>query len=312
MPIMSQTPLSARLGAIPPGLILALAPLMWSINVTLARGQHDILPPVGLSAVRWGLAAAVMLAFTWRSVWAQRALFLAHWKLMVLLALTGVASYNTIAYAALHLTSALNLVIVNSTAAMFTALFAWAMLGIRPTGRQGVGIGVSMLGALVIVTRGQPALITGLGHDMGDLLALLATAVWAVYSVLLRRRPAAMDPMATLTVLFVLGWLMLLPLWAWEISSGQVMPITPVTVSIVIYVGLFASCLAYWAWNRGVALLGASTASQYIHLIPVFTSGLAVVFLGERFALYHVAGIGLIIAGLWWAGALGKSRAAAK
>jgi drug/metabolite transporter (DMT)-like permease len=305
MAIMTDLTSPPRRRAIPPELILVLAPLFWSINVTLARGLHDILPPIGLSVARWGLASAIMLAFTGRTVWRQRALFLAHWKLMLLLGLTGVACYNTLAYAALQLTPAINLVIINSTASMFTALFAWMLLGLRPSGRQGIGIGISMLGALVIVTRGQPALLMGLGHDAGDMLALAATAIWAIYSVLLRRRPPALDPMALLTVTFMIGFVLLLPALAWEISTGRTMSLTPTTVGVVIYVSVFASCLAYWAWSSGVALLGPSTASLYIHLIPVFASILAVIFLGERFAGYHGVGIALIVAGLWWAGALG-------
>ena len=89
------------------------------------------------------------------------------------------------------------------------------------------------------------------------------------------------------------------------------MVVTPVNIAALVAVALFSSVLAYIFWNRGVDQVGASVAGLFVHLMPVFGVVLAWLFLGERLALFHVAGIALILTGIWITSRLGRRTAPA-
>ena len=115
---------------------------------------------------------------------------------------------------------------------------------------------------------------------------------------MLRRRRAGVLPPSFLAASFLSGAAVLLPFHLWEIADGRAMHLDRPTLLAVAYVAVFPSILAYMFFNRGVELVGANRAGQYIHLMPVFGSVLAMVFLGERPQAYHAAGIVLIVAGI--------------
>jgi drug/metabolite transporter (DMT)-like permease len=121
--------------------------------------------------------------------------------------------------------------------------------------------------------------------------------LWAVYSVLLRKRPA-LHPLSFLTLTIIISVILLAPLYAWEHLSGRVMRFDWTTVLAVGYVAIFPSVLAYMFYNRGVDLIGANRAGTFIHLMPLFGSIMAILFLGESFRIYHAIGIALILGGI--------------
>ena len=128
-----------------------------------------------------------------------------------------------------------------------------------------------------------------------------AMLLWAVYSVLVRRRPAALHPNAMLTGIVGFAVLFLLPAVAVEHASGAVMPLTWASVVTVAYVGVVASALVYIGFNPAVEAVGPNRAGLFLHLMPLFGAVLAIVFLGESLRLYHISGAALIAAGLYLA-----------
>ena len=144
-------------------------------------------------------------------------------------------------------------------------------------------------------TRSAPFLTPSV---IGVLWMLVAVVMWAVYSILLRRRPTTLPllPLLTATVLTGLG--LLLPLYGWSLWRGEQMVMSVSTLLGVLYVGIFPSAVAFTFWNRGVVEVGANVAGMFLHLMPVFGGILAVLFLGEQVALFHLAGLGLVLAGI--------------
>jgi drug/metabolite transporter (DMT)-like permease len=280
-------------------LALALGTLFWSGNVVIGRGIHDVIPPVSLSFWRWCVASAIVLTFAGSRAWRQRRLLAAHGRLLVALALISVTTYTTLLYMALHATTAVNATIVNSAAPVLYVLLSWAVLGHATSGRQILGIVVSMVGVAAIVLRGELGALAGFRPNLGDALVLFGGFTWALYSVLLRRLPEGLDPLALVAVLFPLGTLLLAPLLAVELALGAVFPWSWASLTVIGYVGLFPSVLSMLAWNYGVAVLGPTRASMFLHLVLVFGVGLAVVVLGERLAWFHLAGAALILGGIW-------------
>ncbi|MCA1909275.1 MAG: DMT family transporter [Magnetospirillum sp.] len=279
-------------------LLLLLPPLFWAGNALLARATAGDLPPVALAFWRWVLAACLILPFTGRDLWASRGVLLCHWKPVLGLALTSVAAYNTLLYLAVQTTTAINATLVGTSLPIMVLLLARMWLGdpIRPL--QALGMAVSILGLLAVVTRGEPARLATLTLTPGDGLMLLASFSWAVYSVMLRRFPIPVRGFTLLSALIVLGWLMIVPFYLFELSLGYQVQVRPATLAVIAYTAVCASLLAYYFWNMGVAAVGAPTAGLFANLIPLFTAILGVALLGETFAWYHAVGAVLIFAGI--------------
>lgn len=277
---------------------LALTALLWSSNFVIGRGLRDDVSPGLLNLLRWSIAAAVLLPLVWRSLHAQRAVLRSAWPLIALLGLTGVAAFQTLVYHALTLTAALNTMLLLSLSPLLVVLLAWACGGERPTPRQGLGLVLSLFGAAVLVLRGDVSRLAALRFNAGDLWMLLAVLLWSVYSLLLRRRPPQLSPMVVHAASASAGALCMLPLAAWELLHGAVLPRAASSWLGIGFVALASSVLAHGLWVRGVAAIGASRASVYVHLIPLFGAALAVAFLGEPVALFHAIGGAVVLAGV--------------
>jgi drug/metabolite transporter (DMT)-like permease len=143
-------------------------------------------------------------------------------------------------------------------------------------------------------------MLFGLDFNKGDLWMLAAVVSYAFYTALLRHRPPV-HGLSFLFATFVIGATLLSPLYIAETVSGHPLPLTLHSVLAIGYVTIFASILAYLAFNRTIELLGPNTGALSVHLVPVFGTILAVLLLGESPHPYHAVGIGLIATGIWLA-----------
>lgn len=284
-----------------PYLLATLAALFWSGNFILGRALGGTIPPIALSFWRWALALAILLPFTLPRVRHQVALIRRHWGILALLGVLGVTNFNTFAYLGLTTTTATNAVLLQSTTPVLIVGLSFALLGDTVRPRQAAGILLSLTGVAAIVLQGDPATLASLEVNRGDLWVLAAVVSWAIYSVCLRWRPAELDPLALLTATVAAGLIPLIPLYLWDLGRSGGFPLTGVTLGAIAYVAIFPSVLAYVFWNRAVADLGPNRTGQFMHLMPVFGTLLAMLLLGERLQGFHVAGIALIAAGIWLA-----------
>jgi len=281
-----------------PYLMLAGAALFWAGNFTTARALRDAWPPLPLNAVRWLVALAVLLPFTWGSLRAHAGTLRRHALWLAALALTGVVLFQTFLYQALASTTVVTASLIAANTPVAIALGAWLAFGERPTRRQVLGIVVSLVGALIVVARGDLHALLGLRLTPGDSWMLAAVPCWAAYSLLLKRSPPGLPQATVVVATSALGALMLLPLAAWRIAAGDAVTLTPASVAGALSIGVFAGALAFVFWNRGVAAVGATRAGLFLHLMPLFAALLAVTFLGERLASHHLVGGVLVMTGL--------------
>lgn len=278
--------------------LLALTMLFWAGNWVLGRALRDAFDPVALNFWRWAIAVAVLAPLALPALRGRGAVLRRHAGLIALLGLTGVALFHCLIYLGLRTTTTVNGVLLNSSGPLFILLCAWVMEREKANLRQVGGMLLSVLGILVILSRGELTHLARLEASLGDLWILLAMPVWGVYSVLLRHRPAGLDGVVLLFVIALTGVLLLAPAYAVEAwlrpprwpSAGE--------AAGVLYVGLFASVASYLCWNRGVAVVGAAAAGFTLHLLPVLGTLLAIAFLGETFRAFHAAGIAIILAGV--------------
>ena len=281
-----------------PYVLLAGTALIWSGNFVVGRAARDQLPPVALNFWRWTLALAILLALTGGPLWRQRRVLLAHWRILAGLAVSGIVCFHLFTYSALQSTEAINAVLVLSTAPMLIVLVAWVAFRDTITARMGAGIVVAMVGAVLVIARGDPRALGTLQANPGDLWMLAAALSWAVYSVLLTRRPTVLAPLVLLTATVAIGVAVQIPIYALALAAGERIVLSGASLAALGYVGVFASVIAYLFWNRGVREVGPARAGVFLHLMPLFGAGLAIVFLGERIAWFHLAGAAAIVVGI--------------
>ncbi|MEH2510568.1 drug/metabolite transporter (DMT)-like permease [Nitrobacteraceae bacterium AZCC 1564] len=290
-----------------PYLLLSLCSLFWAGNIVLGRFVSSSFPPMALSFLRWGLACLITLPFAWRAVRTDWPVIRRNLPLLAFLSLTGLASYAALAYLGLQSTQALNALLIQSSGPLFVALWSLLLLGVRITWSQAGGIVMSLAGVLTILSRGDPFALTSIHLNIGDLTFSLALIIFGLYSVLSARRPK-INPLAFFCFTSGFGALLLIPAVAIEIALGKSPALSVDNGLALAYVTIFPSILAYLFFNRGVEMIGANRAAPFFHLMPVFGSILAIVFLGERPQPFHGVGYALVLAGVF----IAARRAAAK
>ncbi len=281
-----------------PYLLLTLSALFWSGNFVLSRGMHAEIPPVALAFWRWTLALLILAPFGLRLVYQQRNLIKQHRRFMLFQGLLGVAGFNTLLYLAMQSTTAINAVLVNSCIPVIIVIISWLVYREQLSMRQSIGVLVSLSGVLLIIARGDVTALQQMTFNRGDLLVLAAAFVWAFYSANLKQYPQGLHPVAYLTGIMIIGLIFLMPCYLFELLTGRQLQLNIPTMLTVGYVALFASVLAFICWNRAVREIGANRAGPFIHLMPVFSTILAIIFLDESLLGYHVRGILLVFSGI--------------
>ncbi|WP_339515100.1 DMT family transporter [Pseudomonas sp. RL_15y_Pfl2_60] len=281
------------------GLLLAI--LCWSGNALVARAVHDDISPFALAFWRWSLACVLLLPFVIVPLRRHVAdLKRAGWRLLVLSA-SGISAYNSLLYSAAQSTVAINITLVSTCLPLVTFIGGGLLLGEWPTRRAWLGMFIAAIGLVILITQGSWATLTAMSFNRGDLIMLLAVTDWALYSLLLRRWSRFLQPippLALLGVLMLLGVPMILPFYLFELAQGAQANVNATTLGAIVYTALFASLLAYLAWNHGIRVVGAAKAALTSYLMPVFTAILGWLLLGEGLLSYHWIGGGLIFSGL--------------
>ena len=284
------------------GALLAFASLCWGGNITLGRAVHAEVPPIGLSFWRWFLAYCLFLPFVLPQLRRDWPLVRRHWPMLAALAFFGMAAFHTALYLAVNYTTATNFALLIAICPVLVPMLSWLIFREAVTARVVLAIFVSLAGVVVIVTRGDPGQLLSLRINKGDLIGLVSVFTWSVYTVLVKRRPAGLDPRSLLAVTMMMATAMLFPLYLWESLAVRSMPVSLESILTIAYVVVVASLLAFLAFNRGIEVLGPNRGGLFMHLVPVFAALLAFAFLGERLQLFHALGIAAIAAGILLAG----------
>lgn len=290
-------PKAARAGAAGPlgaGLALAaLATVVWSGSFVTSRALADSVPPVQHAFWRWVIAIAAVAPFAARRAWRQRRLIRRHLGFLLLVSLLGVTTYNTLVNQAGVTTTAGNMGMIMAASPVLMAGYE-RLGGTRLGARRALGMLIACAGVLLLVGKGSLAA----DFAAGDLWAIGGAVAFGSYSALLRRRPAELGGLAFLFTTFVLGALMLLPVFGASIALQGGFAPTPGTVAPLLYVGVASSAVAFFAWNKAISLIGAARAGVVYYLQPVCVALLSFALLGEGMGWLRVLCMGLILGGV--------------
>ena len=281
-----------------PYVLLSIAALCWAGNAIVGRLAVGHIPPVTLALMRWSLAFLIVLPMAWKHLKRDWSAIRAKLGLMIFLSVSGIACFNTLQYWALEYTQALNTLLLQSAGPLFVASWSLLLLGIRLTLAQAVGIVVSLTGVLVILLHGDLAAITAIDFNKGDVIFTVAMLIFGLYSVMSLKRPAVHE-LTFVAFTFACASAFLVPPLVVELFWRPVMELKATNVLSVVYVAVFPSTIAYLCFNRGVQLIGANRAAPFFHLVPVFGSVMAIVFLGEKPQVFHFIGFALVLTGVF-------------
>lgn len=281
-----------------PYLLLSITALCWAGNAIVGRLAAGHIPPVTLTFLRWSLAFLIILPFAWNHLKRDWAAIRAKLGTMVALSVTGIGAFNTLQYWSLEHTQALNTLLLQSAGPLVVAIWSLILLGVRLTLAQAAGVVLSLAGVLVILLHGDLTALKSIEFNKGDIIFTVALVIFGFYSVLSLKRPD-IHGLSFVGFTFGCGAVCLIPLLVWELFSRPVMQLDTANLLTLFYVALFPSILAYLCFNRGVQLIGANRAAPFFHVVPVFGSIMAIVFLGEHPQPFHIVGFALVLTGVF-------------
>ncbi|RDX33567.1 DMT family transporter [Arcobacter sp. HD9-500m-PIT-SAG02] len=274
--------------------------LFWSGNFVIARFIHDDIAPIELVFFRWFSTLVVLspLLFIHR-----KKIFTAiknHFLIMMTFSLLGISGYNSFVYLGLQTTTATNALLINSSVPIMIIFLAALIFKQKISLMQMIGIGLSTLGVVFLVLQGDFTKIDSIGFNPGDIWIIIAGLSWALYSVLMKYKPKDLHGLEFLTAVVFLGSIVLLGIYLFSgygFTSG--VAVVSNNYWVILYLVIFPSILSYVFWHKGIDEIGANKTGQFTHLMPVFGSVLAFVFLNESLELFHFMGISLIGFGIY-------------
>ena len=280
-------------------LLMVLTALAWSGNAITGRGLNDIIPPIGLAFWRWVVAFPILVLIAWPHLQKDIPKIRENWFILIVLSVLSISAYNTFLYYGLLSTTAINSLLINTARPVAIVLLSLLFFGQGITLKQGCGFFLAFIGTTVIIIKADISRLASLDFNAGDIWVLAAMACWALFTVLLKKRPK-MHPTSFITITVFIGALILLPFYIWETLFIKPTPFVLETVLGVFYLAIFASIVAYLFYNRAVEIAGANKAGQVSYILPILGSILAIFLLDETFQMYHAIGFILILLGVYF------------
>ncbi len=276
-----------------------LATIIWAGNFIVARGVANKIPPISLAFYRWATASILILPIAYKKMKTEWYLVKKHLSYFLFTAAMGVALFNTFVYIAGHSTSAINMALIGTTSSpVFVIIIAALFFQEKIHLIRIAGLIFCIAGIIVLLSKGSWGTLLTFRFGTGDLWVLLGAFAFALYNIMVRRKPKEMSPVNFLNVLFCFGTLMLLPFFLIEKSVSTAVKWDGNLIAVVLYLGLGASVISFLLWNAAIQKIGAVRTSLFGNLIPIFASIEAIWLLGESLTYVHLVSGSLVLIGL--------------
>lgn len=270
---------------------------LWGSNSVVSRALMDAIPPLVMAFARWAVVFVVLLPLVWPERRAIAQSLRRDWKLLLTLTLLGSAPQTMLVYTGLSLSTAIHLGLLNSTIPVLIILISWGWYARRPRRLEAIGLAISLGGVLLILAHGDLRSLLQLQFNSGDLLMLVAMVVWALYTLRLKDRPQSLSVFAFVFVLSLIGELLTLPFAVLQwVQAGPIHMGAREWLGLF-YIGALATLVSTLLFSYGVERVGAVRAGILIHLMAVFSSIFAALFIGEQLFIYHAAGFVMVAGG---------------
>ena len=280
-------------------LLLIFTTIFWSGNFIVGKAASLYqIPPFSLNFYRWFFAGLILLPFTFKELINKKNYIFQNIGFFIILGISSITIFNSIVYYSLYYTQVISGVLMISTIPVWI-IFIASILNIEKTNVfQIIGVGLSLIGVICIITKAVLNLIKNLDFNKGDLSMIVAMFAWAVYSALLKKKKYEISQLALLQVVIILGLIFLIPIYFIEMNLGHMIVLGLPFYLTLSYVVIFPGLLAFFFWIKGISIIGANRAGVFLHLMPIFGAIMAMIIFGERFMYYHLLGAIFILAGI--------------
>ncbi|MGE8684202.1 MAG: DMT family transporter [Acinetobacter sp.] len=275
-------------------LLPLIAVFIWSLNIVVTRYVTDYISPVSISFYRWLIAFLILTPFMLKTVWQQRRLITQHWRQLAVLSAFGMVLYQGLGYTAAHYTTATNMGIINAFIPVFTIAVSLLLLKDIPSRYALIGCGISFVGLLFVVAKGDFANLLTMGGHLGDIMMIFAVFFYAFYGVFLKKWQLQIPLLLSLYVQIFFALVYHLPFVLYLGLDALNMQ----NASSVFYAGVFPSLVAPLVWMLAVQHLGPNRTSIFMNLMPVVTAVIAYFWLAEQWMLYHTIGTAMAVIGV--------------
>ncbi len=280
-------------------LYLFLTVTFWAGNFIVGKlaSFYDV-PPFSLNFYRWFFAWLILLPFTIPEIIEKKEYIFKNYKLFVILGVTSITIFNSIVYYSLNFTQVISGVLMISTIPVMIMLFS-SILNIEKTNIfQIIGVIFSFVGVIMIITKADIQILKNLDFNKGDITMVVAMFSWALYSTLLKRQKYEISQISLLQVVITFGLLFLIPIYFIEYQIGSRIILEKPFILILSYVVLFPGLASFLLWIKGISLIGANRSGVFLHLMPILSAIMAMIFFNEKFMFYHMLGACFIITGI--------------
>ena len=280
-------------------LYLFLTVTFWAGNFIVGKlaSFYDI-PPFSLNFYRWFFAWLILAPFTIPEIIEKKKYIFKNYKLFIILGITSITIFNSIVYYSLNFTQVISGVLMISTIPVMIMLFS-SILNIEKTNFfQIIGVIFSFVGVIMIITKADIEILKNLDFNKGDITMVVAMFSWALYSTLLKRQKYEISQISLLQVVITFGLLFLIPVYFIEYQIGSRIILEKPFILILSYVVLFPGLASFLLWIKGISLIGANRSGVFLHLMPILSAIMAMIFFNEKFMFYHMLGACFIITGI--------------
>jgi drug/metabolite transporter (DMT)-like permease len=286
-------------------LFLILANLFWAGNYVFGKYVVTEMSPLWITFTRWFLALSFLIPISFYFERPNyREIFKKFWLPLSLMGILGVIGYNLLLYGALEYTSPMNASLVNALNPAMMVIFSYLILKERITWVNVSGFTLSLIGVLLILTKGHLEWVFQTNYNRGDLMMIVANLCWVFYSIIGKR--LSVPPITATACSVLLSVIMLFPflfLQPFDLTELSVRGMTG-----IIYMWLFPSVCSFVFWNMAVKKVGPSHAGVYLNLITVFTAIITLI-LGEKILSSQIIGGALVLSGVYFATKISRTNA---
>ena len=280
-------------------IFLLLTVTFWAGNFIVGKfaSLNDV-PPFSLNFYRWFFAWLILAPFTLPEIIKKKDYIIKNYKLFIILGVTSITIFNSVVYYSLNFTQVINGVLMISTIPVMI-LFISSILKIEKTNVfQIIGVILSFIGVIIIITKVDLEILKNLDFNKGDITMVIAMFSWALYSSLLKKQKYEISQISLLQVLMTFGLVFLMPIYFIEYQFGFRIIMDKPFILILSYVVLLPGLASFILWIKGISLIGANRSGVFLHLMPILSTVMAMIFFKEKFMFYHMLGACFIISGI--------------
>ena len=278
---------------------LFLTVTFWAGNFVVGKfaSIYEV-PPFSLNFYRWFFAWVILAPFTLPEIIKKKDYIINNYKLFIILGVTSITIFNSIVYYSLNFTQVISGVLMISTIPVMIMFFS-SIFKIEKTNIfQIIGVILSFLGVMIIITKANFEILKNLNFNKGDITMVVAMFSWALYSTLLKRQTYEISQLSLLQVVMSFGLVFLIPIYFIEYQLGFRITLDKPFYLILSYVVLLPGLASFILWIKGISMIGANRSGVFLHLMPILSAIMAMIIFNEKFMFYHMLGACFIITGI--------------